>query len=685
MALLKKTFLSGLSIGFVLGIVISTFIAISSAFYLFKDPHGTLAQWTINNAKSLYQDLKPLAFIKGYVEEVHSNLKNPRLQTISPYSFQQIDFPGSRVESSNNLLSWIDPLSDRIQQDESPPSNKIRKTGYSRPLKLTGLKGETLSFQLVLRSDRNLEGLTVALKPDPAQNHRCIQIHRFREIYLNLMIHQGGKHGPLKEISTPDPLVPFTDPYSLGHRLITNIDIHNNITQPIWFDVYFDHSCMAGDYPGILEIKDAGVIVRKTPVTFNILNIDLPKRVPLNRFMEIYGTRFWRGEMIANDDDNRTMLNRYYVLGHKYGFATNACGGIEALNIKWDWNIGKPISVDWSSYDKTYGPVLSGELTGSSPNAWCLPIGAYSLGFMGGFTYGGSSPSPIGNWKGIPDRSTRELANLIVQHWKEKGWPIQRAFVYVWDEPTHQLYYPDLYLLIADIADSLHKGSHNQIHVMLTDTPYNWNTQQIGHHKSALKGKIDIWVPADRTYIPDRLKSVSNDGERVWFYGGGPPFLGGSDLSTNGPGFRMWFWTAWKYHSNGMLYWASTFWNGNTKAINPYTNGGLGDGVMFYPGRQLHFIGLPDMNGPVPSIRMAQWRRGYEDYKYFVLLKQKGHQADADKIINHMVKRALDEGGYSPYWRNPLWEKPGNWNHDPKAWHQARLKLAKEIIQLNKK
>lgn len=47
------------------------------------------------------------------------------------------------------------------------------------------------------------------------------------------------------------------------------------------------------------------------------------------------------------------------------------------------------------------------------------------------------------------------------------------------------------------------------------------------------------------------------------------------------------------------------------------------DGVQFYPGHQLHFLGVPDINGPAPSIRVSQWCRGYQDYKYFFLLKQK--------------------------------------------------------------
>ncbi|MHB8422760.1 MAG: DUF4091 domain-containing protein [Leptospirales bacterium] len=377
------------------------------------------------------------------------------------------------------------------------------------------------------------------------------------------------------------------------------------------------------------------------------------------------------------------LYNRYFQVAHQYGFATNDCGETP-VRIQWDWSSGNPLSVNWKDYDEMMGPELSGKLTGNSPNSWCLPIATYSLGLRmwGGFHAGGQNPSSIDSWKGIPDIATQNLAKLIVQHWKEKGWPISRGFVYAFDEPAHQLYYHDLYKLIGQVATSIHKGSDHKIGFMLTDAPWVWYRTQENHDKRSMYDKVDIWAPGANVYIPERLREYQKRGRRAWFYQGRPPFVAATDLSATGLGFRMWFWAAWKYHTNGVFYWASNMWNGNSQAINPYTNGGGGDGEVFYPGRQLHFLGIPDIDGPVPSIRMAQWRRGYEDYKYFYMLRQKGHGNDADNIVNALVKRALDDGGYIPYWRNPLWTKPGDWNHDPNAWHKARVAMAHEIEKL---
>jgi hypothetical protein len=337
--------------------------------------------------------------------------------------------------------------------------------------------------------------------------------------------------------------------------------------------------------------------------------------------------------------------------------------------------------VNWDNYDRIYGPLLSGELTGITPNVFALPIPTDSLGvgMWGGFVIEGGSPTPIEEWKGIPDIATRQLAKLMVQHWKEKGWPIERTFAYPFDEPGHKLvYYQDIYKLIRNVTDSLHEGSNNKIRLMLTDTPWPWGKEK-GHDKSVMKDVVDIWAPGAVAYIPDRMKKYQENGKKTWFYQGMPPFIGGADLSSTGIGFRMWFWTAWKYRTNGVFYWVSDFWPGNNAASNAYIRQGSGDGVIFYPGRELHFIGYPDIDGPVPSVRMAQWRRGYEDYKYFYMLKKKGQGSDADRTVNGLVHKALDDGGYMPYWRNPLWWKPGDWSHDPREWHRERVKLAKEL------
>ena len=662
-----------------LGFAVLSLFVVGAAFLAVSDSAREFAK---NHILPLVREYHPLRHIREAAVSVKTVLHKEGGGETAAKVERPVGFAGSRAEKDGNLVSWISPFSDRVSPDERPDPGKIHPSGKVRPLDLVGLRGETLSFQVVLRSPSSLDNLSVRLSAPG-----CVTVHRFLEYYVRLMVHTGSKYGPLKEVVNPDPLIPFTDPYQPGHRVVSAVSVKPDFDQPVWIDVRFGRSCPAGKYDGTLTILRNGSIVRSVPVAYEILSPQLPERVNLDRWMEIYVSRLWQGEFIPNDQAFKTILYRYFRMAHAYGFSTNPTGDI-GPKIDWDWNTGTPKSVDWSHYDDIYTPYLSGELTGQTPNVLALPVPTDSLGvgWWGGFMIEGGSPTPIEEWKGIPDKATRSLARLLVEHWKEKGWPIERTFAYPFDEPMHKLvYYQDIYKLIRKVTDSLHDGSDGKVRLMLTDAPWPWLKQQKGHDKGVMDSVVDIWAPSSETYIPDRMKKYQSDGKRTWFYQSGAPFIGGSDLADTGLGFRMWFWAAWKYRVNGVFYWVSNFWGGNSAASNAFQRQGSGDGVVFYPGHQLHFIGYPDIDGPFPSVRMAQWRRGYEDYKYFVLLKQASKGADADRTVNALVRKALDDGGYIPYWRNPLWWKPGDWSHDPLEWHRARVNLSREIAGLSGK
>ena len=675
----KKIFFSGLFVGFFLGLFMIATVVAGLGFMALKNPHGDLVRFALSKAHLLTGVIGPLVSIKQLASSAVLKLKDPALKSKYPLSFEEVPFSGSRVEESGPLISWIAPFSARVGPDVVPLGAIVQSPGKTRPVKLVGLKGETLSFQLILRAKEDLGNIRVSLIPDPGDGTSCIEIHRFKEIYLKVVQNQGGT---LKKIINPDPLLPFSNPYSAGQRLVQTLTLSEGRNQPIWIDVHFSDMCQAGNYSAKLKVKQGRKSLRETPVQIHIINATLPRDVHFDRWMQLYTGRLLMGEGINNDVTLRHMFHQYFRMAHRYGFSTGGCTTISP-NIQFNPANGHISSVDWTKFDTMFGDYLSGNLTGSTPNAWCLPsLGPYVLGTVGGFTYMTGTPSEESDWNKLPRQIAIEETRAIVQHWKEKGWPLSKSFVYVWDEPMHQLYYPDVYKLIADIADAIHEGSENQVRVMLTDDPYIWDRHEAGHHKSLIYDKIDLWSPSSITYIPDKIRPYQKKGKEAWFYQGGPPFTAQSDITGSGPGLRMWFWTAWKYKLNGLFYWASDFFSGNAVDNNPYTHGGTEDGVLFYPGHQLHFLGLPDIDGPIPSIRMAQWRRGYEDYRYFVMLKEKGQEGEVRKTVNTLVPMALDEGGYIPYWHNPLWTRPGDWEHDPRVWHRVRVELARRIEKL---
>ncbi|MHB1441078.1 MAG: glycoside hydrolase domain-containing protein, partial [Cuniculiplasma sp.] len=159
-----------------------------------------------------------------------------------------------------------------------------------------------------------------------------------------------------------------------------------------------------------------------------------------------------------------------------------------------------------------------------------------------------------------------------------------------------------------------------------------------------------------------------------WFYQGGEPLSSTDMVWNSGVGLRANFWIAYKYGLDettpsvgnpsptyampgGVYDWAAEFWNDS-----PWSSCGAGNYTttgswFFYPGNQLSCYNASgaignniltqtlDLNagtpggigGPVASIRMAQWRRGYEDYEYLYLL---GHQGCPTSGVPAQCNRA---------------------------------------------
>ncbi|MHB2007481.1 MAG: glycoside hydrolase domain-containing protein [Acidobacteriaceae bacterium] len=255
-----------------------------------------------------------------------------------------------------------------------------------------------------------------------------------------------------------------------------------------------------------------------------------------------------------------------------------------------------------------------------------------------------------------------------------------------------------------------------------------------------------------------------------WFYQGHAPYIADPGIGDTGVGFRAWFWIAYKYGLDqttpsagdpsptapapgGVWMWIADFWggyNGNASPSNcnptgggpsPYVSAATGgDGLWFYPGNELgcyftaNSVGTriltksPAVNGsctssgytvcngisgPVASMRMEQWRRGYQDYAYLYLLGHKSGRSAAIAVVDAMggggLKpwNALDWFNLSPYWRIPgVWPTPGGactesaagvpngptgsgasggspcpgeWTNNPERYAAARLLLAQEL------
>ena len=586
------------------------------------------------------------------------------------------------------IQAWIVPIEVwgvgdgvKVSPAQSPQESNAVWSKKQRTFSVQGARNEFVAFQVILNSGSDTPEVSVQVS-DLGMGEQSISrghVELFREHYLNVTSIPDEKWVTLGPGEYPDPLIPFVDPET-GRAVGAPFDLIAGRNQPIWVDLYIPPDAQAGEYQGTISILSGGSVIKKLKLRLNVWDFTLPDKQHLNGWVQLYLTRFLKGEnLVVGNETFRQMLNQYIVMGQRHRFDFNDGWDLRP-RVKWNVETGEILKIDWTEYDRIYGPVLDGSLTGTPPRVWCLPVREW-WGLQGEFGFSIQDQSPLRVFGEASTRAIEAYTREITAHFEEKGWPLENTFIYVFDEPTHKLYYPEIYLVISKYAEAVQRASGGKIRFLITDAPYVWDFKQSNKHKEQLTDHVDIWASSAKTYIPSIAQKHQARGRDFWFYQAQPPFVGGSGINYDGLALRSWPWIAWKYRVDGIFLWAGNFWNEDPYR-NPrnWNNHIQGNGVMFYPGNQLHSIGIPDIRGPVSSFRMKAWRRGMQDYEYMWLLKQIGKEKEADRIVDSVVPSALNHGGNIPYWEDPLWAQPGSWSHDPDGWTEAREKLAREIL-----
>ncbi len=174
-----------------------------------------------------------------------------------------------------------------------------------------------------------------------------------------------------------------------------------------------------------------------------------------------------------------------------------------------------------------------------------------------------------------------------------------------------------------------------------------------------------VMVPSERFDVAAAARARAA-GKTLWVYNGRLPQSGGflSDAGTLSP--RANGWLQAQFGIERWFYWESTFWGDkNPGGLGPYDpfataetfhnrqgDWANGDGVLVYPGRQgafpEHSAGFA---GVVPSLRLKQWRRGIQDGGY-VRLARAADAARADAVAKRLHPAAFGaarEGRLAPW------------------------------------
>ncbi len=498
-------------------------------------------------------------------------------------------------------------------------------------LSLKGAANERLAGQLILYSPEPREGIRVRASDlkGAAGVIPSSKIEFFRQIYVPVKrsTPRAGSTGPGEY---PDPLVPFRDPYDEERKEVAlPLSLEGGRNLSVWMDVYIPPGTEPGVYRGRIEITAGPRRLKKVDLEIEVWNFSLPAARGLKVFFDLYAVRWTRGEERPFSLSDRTweVLKHYEIMAHRHGFSLGHWGLMPS-------GIAAEGEVDWSRYDRYLGQVLDGRLfeDGEPPACWRLPFDE--------------------NWD-PGDEVLKNYARQVVEHWDRRGWDLDRAFAYVFDErgPWNPR--------VREYGLVLKEASGGRINYFYTNPPH-----------PNLYGVVDWWAPRASEYRYPLIRDRQRRGERAVFYHASEPAVGLMSLDAIGLAFRTWGWMAWKYRADGFFGWAANFW-GESPYTDPSSfhldNANL---YIFYPGAQLPAIGLPAIKGPVSSFRMKMVRRAIQDYEYFLLADSLG--LDADAVVDSVVRAGLAQTGSYGI-------DPRAWSRDAEDWYRARDRIGEMI------
>jgi hypothetical protein len=447
----------------------------------------------------------------------------------------------------------------------------------------------------------------------------------YREHYVPVSSSSPGS--PYPPGKWPDALVPFVNPDTgaplRGQIPAAPFNVPANTNQPVWVDVYVPSGVPAGHYTGSLTVTADLMRPQTVPITLKVWRFTLPTRSSLrSAFGELWDVPQRHGVAEGSAE--------YMAIARRYHHAALAHRVTPSLPEETIPAIRSNGVVDTSRSHAAMAHYM--DTLGAT--SWMMPFNRGLLEDL------------LGADRQYALNYLRSLHDYLVQNdWAD------RAFVSIFDEPETAAAYAD----IRPWAALVHEADAD-IKFLLTEQPTPDNPSF-----GTLYGSVDIWVPPAQRFDAAAAAARQALGEEVWVYfclwqcDGCPTWQIDYPLID----YRIPTWISWVSKIQGLLYWAMTYWP-NDPWVNPVGWYYAGDGILFYPGKNVGY------DGPVASMRLKSVREGMEDYEYLQLLKNLGDPATADMIARSMATSLRV------------------WKEDPNALLQARDTLAARIEALSR-
>lgn len=434
----------------------------------------------------------------------------------------------------------------------------------------------------------------------------------------------------------PDPLYPLA-PLSLEPMQV----------RAVWAGFRVPADAAPGDYTGTVTVSAEGKTVRTVKVALKVWDFAIPKKQSLRTAFsvwerEIYNLYF-AGKERSAEEFQKTV--------HRYGMML-AEHRLSPLVFKTDRLLPKEVI-------HKIGPVYDDKQPDGSyryhPNAYDDMVRDYLAAGATCFYVGPETPP--GDYAKYSEEEWKGIWKAIYEHYKANGL-LEYAYAYPYDEPGNEN------RVFVNRRMALLKEAAPGLKLLLTGA--------CSLFPSTAFSDIDIWVPQSHWVNYRNKREAQEAGKEVWWYPCSGPWFPYPNyhLDIEPGAWRILAWATYKYDFDGILYWATAFFNNK----NPLKNNNYscnGDGVLMYA--------LPDGN-PTPSIRLKVIADSMEDYEYLLLLRDA-----AEKQKNNPAKVRAVEAAQEMLKLKDMIRYIDDYALDAEAYNTFRAQAGALIEELNRK
>jgi len=448
----------------------------------------------------------------------------------------------------------------------------------------------------------------------------------------------------------PDALAPMTESFSMQAQY------HVVGNRPLWIDIKVPPATPAGLYTGKITVMKDGNPIEDLNLHLSVYSFSLPDETHLITYFNISKgelSGFYNKPASSPEMDQLTQKYFDFLLEHRLESWFND-PLVPAITVK-DENVA--VSFNDQRYDYYMNKLkIKRVILEAAPHELLKEIHAEPF-------------SPQFN------KMAKAYLSAVNNYFNKNGWKGRLVFNSPVDEPNTKKDYEET----RKWAELVHEGAPG-VHYLATESPVTDNPEW-----GTLRGYVnDFCVHGNELNKPLVKQALVEEqikgGEATWYISCDQEYPQ-PNYFIDAPAMDpvMVPWITWRYHMNGILYWAANFWNQTPDPwLDPVTyisgfdcSGGWvlnGEGSLIYPGDHTkRYTGQPNVDGPVSSIRFELLREGIEDYEYLWMLKNKGDKDFAEKTVNNMV---IDVSAFS---------------RNVEELYLARKAMAKRIEELNKK